>query len=247
MVAQDDVKFAVPGAGTPPAAAAAPEAPKYTEAQLLETFGWFIGRRVGLGELAFSDAEVTSLVKGLKIASQNGEAPYDLQLIGPAMDTFMQEKQATYMEKLRQKGAAESAAFLAQIKGKEGVTALPSGLLYEVMEAGTGAKPKPTDIVTVNYVGRLADGTVFDSSEEQGPGEFSLDGVIPGMSEGLQQLNVGSKARLYIPSDLAYGDQGQGGIPPAATLVFDVEILSAKPGPAPDAAAPAAPAAPAQP
>lgn len=244
LVAQDEVKFAVPGDQTTPAALAAPAAvaaPSFTDAQLLETFGWFIARRVGLAELEFSEGEVAALVTGLRLGASGGEAPYDLQAIGPAMDTFMQEKQAAFMEKLRQQGMAESAAFMAQIKAKEGVVTLPSGLAYEVMEAGPGAKPAATDVVKVNYVGRLVDGTTFDSSEQQGPVEFALDGVIPGWSEGLQQLTVGSKGRLYVPPHLAYGDQGQGGIPPAATLVFDVELLEAGPAPAAPAAAPAQP------
>lgn len=245
LVAQDDVKFAVPGA-TPsapaaPASPAAPAAPAatFTNAQLLETFGWFIGRRVGLAELEFSADEVAAVVKGLRTAAQGSEAPYDLQQIGPAMEKFMQDKQSTYMEKLRQAGMAESAAFMAQIKAKEGVVVLPSGLAYEVLQPGTGAKPKANELVKVNYVGRLVDGTVFDANGEEAPAEVLLDQVIPGWSEGLQQLNVGSQARLYIPPHLAYGDDGQGAIPPSATLVFDVELLSA--GPAPAAPTPARP------
>ena len=88
-------------------------APTFTEAQLLETFGWFIGRRVGLTELEFSPVQVAAMIKGLQTAAAGGDAPYDLEQIGPAMDAFMQEKQAAYMNKLREQGMAESAAFLA--------------------------------------------------------------------------------------------------------------------------------------
>lgn len=241
LSAQDEVTFNVPTApGASAAAATAPAAPAFTEAQLLETFGWFIGRRVGLTELEFSPAQVAAMIKGLQAAAAGGDAPYDLEQIGPAMDTFMQEKQEAYMNKLREQGLAESAAFLTELRAREGVVSLPSGLAYEIMEEGTGPKPKVTDSVKVEYVGRLIDGTVFDSSEGRGPAEFPVDGVIAGWTEGLQQLNQGSKARLYIPPHLAYGDSGQGGIPPSATLIFDVELLEVTAAPAAEAVAPSA-------
>ena len=240
LSAQDEVTFNVPGASVASASATADSvAPTFTEAQLLETFGWFIGRRVGLTELEFSPVQVAAMIKGLQTAAAGGDAPYDLEQIGPAMDAFMQEKQAAYMNKLREQGMAESAAFLAEVRAREGVVSLPSGLAYEVFEDGTGPKPKATDSVKVEYVGRLVDGTVFDSSEGRGPAEFPVDGVIAGWTEGLQQLNQGSKGRLYIPPHLAYGDSGQGGIPPAATLIFDVELLEVTAAPAAEAEAPA--------
>lgn len=237
--AAQDVKFSVPGADAPPSAAQPageapaapptaqpPAAPEFTEAQLLETFGWFIGRRVGLAELEFTAAEVDAVVKGLRAAAGGRDAPYDLQQIGPAMDQFMQGKQAQYMEKLRAQGLAETARFLAEVKQRQGVEALPSGLLYEVVQPGTGAYPSASDTVRVHYTGALADGTVFDSSVERGePAEFPLSQVIPGWSEGVQKINVGGKIRLYVPPELGYGDEGRPGIPPASTLVFDVELL----------------------
>ncbi|MGB1109324.1 MAG: FKBP-type peptidyl-prolyl cis-trans isomerase [Gammaproteobacteria bacterium] len=118
--------------------------------------------------------------------------------------------------------------FLEENAKVEGVVTTASGLQYQVLEAGTGtAYPGPTDRVKVHYHGTLIDGTVFDSSVERGkPITFGLNQVIPGWTEGLQLMVVGAKARLFIPSDLAYGDRGAGGdIGPGATLIFDVELL----------------------
>jgi FKBP-type peptidyl-prolyl cis-trans isomerase len=111
---------------------------------------------------------------------------------------------------------------------QEGVTTTESGLQYEVVEPGDGPTPGPQDRVRVHYRGTLIDGTEFDSSYERGePAVFGLDGVIPGFSEGLQLMEVGSTYRFVIPGDLAYGPQGGGGgtIGPDETLVFEVELL----------------------
>lgn len=123
----------------------------------------------------------------------------------------------------------KSKKFFADNAKKPGVKTTASGLQYEVITEGTGPKPKATDEVTVDYVGTLLDGTEFDSSIKRGkPASFPLNGVIPGWTEGLQLMSVGSKYKLYIPGKLAYGAQGQqqAGIGPNETLVFDVELKS---------------------
>jgi len=154
-----------------------------------------------------------------------------------------------FMTKLQAKRAAEEKAkaetnkkagdeFLAKNKGKKGVNTTPSGLQYEVLKAGTGPKPKDTDTVQVHYTGTLLDGTKFDSSVDRGePATFPLKGVIPGWTEGLQLMPVGSKYKFYIPSNLAYGENGPGPIGPNAVLTFEVELLKIVP---PTAAEPAA-------
>ena len=107
------------------------------------------------------------------------------------------------------------------------MTTLPSGLQYEVLTAGEGNKPSAEDQVRTHYHGTLIDGTVFDSSYQRGqPAEFPVGGVIAGWTEALQLMGVGSKWRLYVPSELAYGAQGVGSIPPHSVLVFDVELLA---------------------
>lgn len=122
--------------------------------------------------------------------------------------------------------AAAGVAFLAENAKREGVTVLASGLQYEVLTVGEGRKPSREDHVRTHYHGTLIDGSVFDSSYQRGqPAEFPVGGVIAGWTEALQLMNSGSKWRLYVPSELAYGDQAIGSIPPHSVLVFDVELL----------------------
>ena len=136
-----------------------------------------------------------------------------------------------YFGKLQAAKQAESSevgsAYLAENAAKKGVITTESGLQYEVLTTGTGATPTADDQVTVHYHGMLTDGTVFDSSVDRGePAQFGVTQVIPGWIEALQLMSVGDKWKLTIPSELAYGDRGAGGlIGPGATLVFEVELL----------------------
>ncbi len=132
---------------------------------------------------------------------------------------------------------SEGEKFLAENKVKQGIAVTPSGLQYEVLQAAAGPKPQATDKVKVHYTGTTINGQVFDSSVQRGePAEFALNQVIPGWSEGVQLMNVGSKYKFYIPYNLAYGEQGipQANIPPFAPLIFEVELLEiVAPEPAP--------------
>lgn len=126
--------------------------------------------------------------------------------------------------------AQEGAAFLAANKSKPGVVTLPSGLQYKIVKAGTGAKPTVNDTVTVDYQGQLINGKVFDSSYKRGvPATFPLQDVIAGWTEGLQLMKTGGTWMFYIPAKLAYGERGApGAIPPNATLIFKVHLISTK-------------------
>jgi len=147
-----------------------------------------------------------------------------------------------------EKNKTEGAKFLEDNKKKPGVKTTASGLEYKVEKEGTGAQPKPTDMVTVNYRGTLINGTEFDSSYKRGqPATFPVNGVIKGWTEALQLMKVGSKYQVVVPSNLAYGERSVSPeIGPNATLIFEVELLDAKPPPtpAPQAAQPGAPAPP---
>jgi FKBP-type peptidyl-prolyl cis-trans isomerase FklB len=131
------------------------------------------------------------------------------------------------MERKAAKSREENSAFLEKNKNEEGVKVTASGLQYKVVTTGTGKTPLATDKVTVNYVGKLVDGTVFDNSENhKEPAMFVVDQVIPGWTEALQLMHEGDKWILFIPSELGYGEQGAGGqIPPHATLIFEVELV----------------------
>jgi len=143
----------------------------------------------------------------------------------------LQTKQTALNKEKADKNKKDGEAFLAANKTKEGVVALPSGLQYKIVKAGTGPKPTPADTVVCNYKGTLIDGKEFDSSYKRGqPATFPVGGVIKGWTEALQLMPVGSTWQLFIPSDLAYGDRNAGpDITPGSTLVFEVELVSIQP------------------
>ncbi len=182
-----------------------------------------LGMMIGESLKPYGDVDYDLIVEALK-AQHAGEETL----------LSMEDAQAT-LQARQQRLAATAAAeagkagegFLAENATREGVTVTDSGLQYEVMTEGDGAKPTVDDTVSVHYVGTLMDGTEFDSSVARGePATFPLQGVIPGWTEGVQLMNVGSKFRFVIPSDLAYGDRGAGqAIGPGETLVFEVELL----------------------
>jgi FKBP-type peptidyl-prolyl cis-trans isomerase len=232
-IAQD-----TPAAAATAAAPAAAPAPAYTDEQLLQEFGWYVGQKTGLSQLQLTPAEADTLGKGIQMALAGKESPYELQKIGPAMSEFMQKKQNAILDRLRVSNLNQGTAFFEKLRENKNVVELRDGLRYEIQAPGAGDPPKPTDTVKVNYTGRLLDGTVFDSSERQGkPVEFPLNKVIAGWTEGLQKISKGGKMKLYIPPQLAYGDEGRPGIPPGATLIFDIELVDITPA---GAAAPAA-------
>ena len=221
-----EVKVNIPGQKEQPAAGGAASKPAFTDEQLVEEFGWFIGKRVGLTELEFSKAEVDILLKGIALAASGKDSPYELDKIGPAMDEFMQKKQQAYLGKLKTQNQTANTDFFNKLKENKAIVELPSGLRYEIVKPGEGPAPKATETVKVHYTGKLIDGSVFDSSVQRGePAEFPLDQVIPGWTEGIQKMNKGGKIKLYVPPQLAYGDDGRPGIPPGSTLIFDVELL----------------------
>lgn len=245
------VKFNVPGVSnaapeavnSAAAPATAPAKPKFTDAQIAEAYGWYTGMRMGLNQLGFTKAEVEAMGRGLVGAATGAQPAFDPKEIGPDLQAFLGKKNEAYMLKLHAENVAEGTAFFAKLKENKNVIELPSGLRYEVIKAGTGATPKVGQEVSIHYTGTLPNGQVFDSSVERGqPAEMVLEPkqLIPGMLEGLQKVAVGGKVKLYIPASLGYGDEGNQAIPPAATLIFDVELLGVKDAPKEAAPAPAA-------
>jgi FKBP-type peptidyl-prolyl cis-trans isomerase FklB len=177
------------------------------------------------------DIDPSILSQGLKDGLTGGKALMTDDEVHATLTQFQTDMKAKMEEKRKEAGDASKTAgeaFLAANKNKEGVTVLPSGLQYKVMTAGTGPKPTASDTVTCNYRGTLVDGTEFDSSYKRGePASFPVGQVIKGWTEALQLMPVGSKWQLFIPSNLAYGEQGAGAdIPPNSTLIFEVELIS---------------------
>lgn len=190
------------------------------------------GIGINIGENLKADGleiNVEALAQGIKDAFANAKPRLDQAQIAAALQAFQQEMQAKSAARAKvagEKNLGEGRAFLAANKTKQGVVTLPSGLQYAVLKQGNGPSPKLTDTVRTHYHGTLLDGTVFDSSvEREEPATFPVGRVIRGWTEALQLMNVGSKWRLFVPSELAYGPQGQGPIGPHAVLVFDVELL----------------------
>ena len=153
--------------------------------------------------------------------------PVSQSLINAEMKK-LQEKQLAEQQAKAKKMKQEGIDFLAKNKEKPGVTVTESGLQYEVLKEGNGPKPTLQDMVTTHYHGTLIDGTVFDSSVERGsPASFPLGNVIKGWQEALQLMSVGSKYRIFLPSELAYGERGAGAkIPGGSALIFEVELIS---------------------
>jgi FKBP-type peptidyl-prolyl cis-trans isomerase FklB len=193
-----------------------------------------IGMQIGFN-LSRQKVEVNPdvLIAGIKdaIAGKPQLNPDQVKEVMAAFEKDMEKKQ----KEAGEKNKTEGAKFLEENKKKEGVKTTSTGLQYKVLKEGTGAQPKASDTVSVNYRGILINGTEFDSSYKRGqPATFPVNGVIKGWSEALQLMKAGSKYQLFIPSNLAYGERAVGGdIGPNSTLIFEVELLEVKPPPTP--------------
>lgn len=174
------------------------------------------------------DLNAQLILKGVQdgMAGKSDVTEEEIQQLLTALDETYRNEQMKLAEAAAASAKAAGQAYLDENAKKDGVTITESGLQYEVLQAAEGAKPAATDTVKVHYTGTLTDGTKFDSSVDRGePIEFPLNRVIPGWTEGVQLMSVGSKFRFTIPSELAYGERDMGTIPPNSVLVFEVELL----------------------
>ena len=239
-----------PAPAAAPAAPVSPDAPKTDQEKLSYAIGVDIIRTLKQQTI---DVDPMSVAAAIRDAGTGAPLKLTPEQITAALGQLQQAQQAkrqAQMAKVQEArqtagtaNVAEGKKFLDENKGKPGVTTLADGLQYKVLTPGTGAVPKATDTVSVNYRGTLVNGTEFDSSYKRGePATFPVGGVIKGWTEILGLMKVGSKYQVFIPSDLAYGERGAGqDIGPNATLIFDIELLSIK-----DDAAPAPAATPAK-
>ncbi|WDE13928.1 FKBP-type peptidyl-prolyl cis-trans isomerase [Thalassomonas haliotis] len=188
-----------------------------------------VGRQLGdqLRNNPFKDFDVTAVQAGLADALANAKSQVPDEALNEAFSIVSKKMQEQEMAVAKEK-AAEGEAFLVENAKREEVTVTESGLQYEVLATGEGEQPNAQSTVRTHYHGTFIDGQVFDSSYDRGqPAEFPVGGVIAGWTEALQMMTEGSKWRLFVPYNLAYGERGsQGAIPPYATLVFDVELLA---------------------
>jgi FKBP-type peptidyl-prolyl cis-trans isomerase FkpA len=187
----------------------------------LYALGVAIGSNVK--DFSLTSKELALVEAGIQDAALGNKLRVDMQAYGPKIQALADDRLSAAVSAEKK----ASAEFLAKMEKEKGAQKTASGLIYIPIKVGTGPTPKAEDTVKVHYHGTLRDGTVFDSSVERGePVSFPLNGVISCWTEGLQKMKVGGKSKLVCPSEIAYGDQGQGPIPGGAALVFEVELLA---------------------
>jgi FKBP-type peptidyl-prolyl cis-trans isomerase FklB len=239
-------KAPAPAAKPPAAAGQAPAATSGLKTQK-EKVSYAIGMEMGKGVKSQGiDVDPAILAQGLRDAISGAKpqlSEEELKQVVTGLQAEMRQKQMQAQEAAGAENKTKGEAFLAENGKKAGVVTLPDGLEYKVMTAGAGKKPAETDTVLCNYKGTFVDGTEFDSSAQAGkPVPFEVKNVIPGFKEVLQLMTVGSKWQVVVPSSLAYGERGAGGvIGPNATLVFEIELVSIQPAGATPPPAPANP------
>ncbi len=228
VVALSAIASAQQTAAPPPTAPAAPATDKD---KLSYAIGMNIGRQLKSQSV---DVDPATFAQGFRDAyggTKTALTEDEARAVMTAFEKEMRSKQAAAMAQTADKNLKEGEAFLAANKTKDGVVTLPSGLQYKIFKEGTGPKPTLDDTVVCHYKGTLINGTEFDSSYKRNePAKFPVKGVIRGWTEALQLMPVGSTWQLFVPSALAYGERGAGGvIGPNETLIFEVELLSIQP------------------
>jgi FKBP-type peptidyl-prolyl cis-trans isomerase len=234
-------------APVPAAAPAAPEAlptppppAKLTAEQEKQAFmvqGYIMAQKAELPgvckELRMNEAEIAALLQGMSYAAKGEALPFDYKPIIPGAQVFFGERAAISAGEHAAEAKAwtdANTAFLAKIDADTAVTKTASGLRYQITAAGSAEKPVATSTVKARYTGKLCDGKVFDSTEENGgePVEFALSGVIKGWTEGLQLIGKGGKIHLWVPADIGYGNQEGSPLPAGSVLDFEVELVDFK-------------------
>ena len=200
--------------------ASAPPKLDTDEQKTLYTLGLLLGRNLKTFNL--TPDELTLVKAGLTDSVTGAKPQVELETYGPKVDELAQKRAAAGAEEAKKKGQE----FLENVAKQKDATKTPSGIVIRTITPGTGPSPTADDVVKVHYEGKLVDGTVFDSSIKRGqPVEFPLKTVVPCWTEAVQKMKKGEKAQVVCPSSLAYGDSGRPGIPPGATLSFEIELI----------------------
>ncbi|MFN6945239.1 MAG: FKBP-type peptidyl-prolyl cis-trans isomerase [Cytophagaceae bacterium] len=195
----------------------------------VDSLSYSIGLSIGnsFQEQSMDEVNVDLVAAAIRDVMNKKDLPFNEEEAGQIIQNYMMAKH----KKLMEGSVKEGEEFLAKNKERPEVVELPSGLQYEIIKEGNGSKPGFNDKVTTHYHGTLLDGTVFDSSVERGePITFPVNGVIRGWTEALQLMPKGSKWKLYVPANLAYGERGMGKIKPNSTLIFEVELIDIEAG-----------------
>ena len=205
------------------------------EALIYETIGIMFAQGSGLGKMQFTEEQIDHILSGLKKGFSMKEMPPEHSAVQQKVQEVMMKKmqvarqaEQAEMSKAAAGNKTKGKEFLALLSKQEGVKKDPSGFYYEILKTGEGPSPTMDNTVRLHYHGTLIDGTVFDSSVERGqPASFPMNGVIKGFSGGLTKTQVGGKIKIYIPSELGYGDNPRPGgkIKPGDTLIFECELL----------------------
>ena len=196
------------------------------DAKPIEKISYALGYEIG--QQTPPELNVDGFITGIRAAHAKQERIYTDEELKAASALLQKELEQKQVDAAKNT-VSTNDQFLAENAKKPGVITTASGLQYKIIKEGTGAHPTATSMVKVHYKGQLVDNTVFDNSYDRGePIEFQLNQVIPGWTEGLQLMKEGGKATLYIPSNLGYGEQTAGSIPPNSVLIFDVELIKVK-------------------
>ena len=205
------------------------------DALIYETIGMMFAQGSGLGKMQFTEEQIDHILSGMKKGFSMKEMPPEHLAVQQKVQGIMMQKmqvarqaEQAEMSKAAAGNKTKGKEFLALLSKQEGVKKDPSGFYYEILKTGEGPSPTMTDTVRLHYHGTLIDGTVFDSSVDRGqPASFPMNGVIKGFSGGLTKTQVGGKIKIYIPSELGYGDNPRPGgkIKPGDTLIFECELL----------------------
>lgn len=215
-----------------PAPAPKPEV-EFSDEEMLQTWGWLLADRFNLGGFDFTEAEVGQIHAGISAYVKGLPPPTDPNVSMTSMQQYFVDREERVIAARKVKfiedkkiNIEKELDFFDTLFGQPGVQALGSGLHYQILVPGSDKRPKPSDTVIVNYEGRFLDNTVFDSSVGRGPATFKLNQVIDAWTQAVPLIGEGGKIKIFAPYKLAYGEDGNGGsIPPAATLVFEIELL----------------------
>lgn len=196
-----------------------------SDEEILQSWGWLLSERFNLKGLEVTPREVDQIAAGITAHVRGEEPPTDLSRSMLVIQEYFTKREEEIRSRQLTENRRKERDFFDQLFGLPDVQSLGSGLYYQILKPGNEVKPKVEDTVIVRYEGRFLDNTVFDSTEGGKPAAFKLGQVIDGWTQGLQLIGEGGKIKLYVPSKLGYGDEGRPSIPPASTLVFEIELL----------------------